>query len=230
MKCRTAERKISLWLDESLEAREARTLAAHLEVCPDCALRAHQLRHLKGALRVMPPAPAPEELTTALRILASKERLNRLRRVSLASRWEDWRDRARLWVENLMRPAAIPVGGGLVAALLLFSMLAPIYAVHDRRGVADVPTALATGPSLESSLSFGLGADDIVIDVLVDDQGRMMDYAIVPGQGWGLDPALRKSIENTLLCTKFIPATMFGQPKSARLRITLRGDEVEVKG
>lgn len=230
MTCRTTERKISLWLDELLEAAEARQLGAHLEACPDCALRAHQLRNLKSALRTMPPAPAPEELTTALRILASKERLNRLRGLSLAARWQDWRDRARLWVENLMRPAAIPVGGGVVAALLLFSMLAPIYAVHDRRGVADVPTALFTGPSLESSLSFGLGSADIVIDVLVDDQGRMMDYAIVPGQGWGLDPALRKSIENTLLCTKFIPATMFGQPKSARLRITLRGDEVEVKG
>lgn len=230
MTCRVAERKISLWLDDWLDAKEVRSLTAHLEVCPECLLRAHQLRNLRGALRVMPPAPAPEELTTALQILASKERLNRLRSLDMASRWQDWRDRVRLWVENLMRPAAIPVGGGLVAALLLFSMLAPIYAVHDRHGLADVPTALVTGPSLESSLSFGLGEGDIVIDVLVDDQGRMMDYAIVPGQGWGLDPALRKSIEYTLLCTKFVPATMFGQPKSARLRITLRGDEVEVKG
>ncbi len=230
MKCRTAERRISHWLDGSLEAREAGRVTAHLEACAQCALRAHQLRTLRSALRAMPPAAAPEELITALQILASKERVNRLRRLSLSSRWGDWRDRARLCVENLMRPAAIPVGGGLLAALLLFSMLAPIYAVHDRRGVADVPTALATGPSLESSLSFGLGADDIVIDVLVDDQGRMMDYAIVPGQGWGLDPELRRCIEKTLLCTKFVPATMFGQPKSARLRITLRGDEVEVKG
>jgi hypothetical protein len=230
MTCRTAQRKISLWLDERLEADEVRSLASHLEVCPDCALRAHQLRNLRGALRLMPPAAAPEELTTALRVLASKERLNRLRSQSLSSWWRDRRDRARLWMENLMRPAAIPVGGGLVAALVLFSLLAPIYAIHDRHGVADVPTALVTGPALESSLSFGLGTDDIVIDVLVDDQGRMMDYSIVAGQGWRLDPALRKSIENTLLCTKFIPATMFGQPKSARLRITLRGDEVDVKG
>lgn len=230
MTCRTAKRKISAWMDGWAEAREARDLSEHLERCPGCALHTHQLQNLRSALAELQPPQPSAELTTALQVLASKERVTRLRRQNLASRWEHWRDRGRLWIENLMRPAAFPLGGGLAAALLLFSMLAPMYATHDRYGVADVPTILSTGAALESTLSFGLSGDDIVIDVLVDGQGRMMDYSIVPGQGWGLSPTLRKCIENTLLCTKFVPATTFGQPKSARLRITLRGDEVEVKG
>jgi hypothetical protein len=40
----------------------------------------------------------------------------------------------------------------------------------------------------------------------------------------------RRSLENALLFTQFTPGTMFGQPASARVRITLRRSEIEVRG
>lgn len=230
MKCRTARREISTWLDGRIEPDQAHRLRAHLADCAACTLYLHQIQNLKSALAELEPVKPSAEVTTALQVLASRARLEQLRRQDPAARWQEWRARAGLWVENLMRPFALPVGGGLAVALLIFALMAPMYAIHDRYGVADVPTVLSTGPSLESTLSFGLSGDDIVIEVLIDHRGKMLDYAIVQGHGWTLSPALRKSIENTLLCTKFIPATTFGQPKSSKLRITLRGDEVEVKG
>jgi len=230
MTCRTARRKISTWLDGRLKSDEAQQLREHLADCSACSLYVHQIQNLRNALAELEPVRPSAEVMTALQVVASKARLEQLRRQDPAARWREWRSRGRLWVDNLMRPLALPVGGGLTVALLVFSLMAPMYAIHDRYGVADVPTKLSTGPSLESTLSFGLSGDDIVIEVLIDHRGKMLDYAIVTGQEWKLSPSLRKSIENTLLCTKFVPATTFGQPKSSKLRITLRGDEVEVKG
>jgi len=69
-----------------------------------------------------------------------------------------------------------------------------------------------------------------MVDVLVDGEGRMLDYSILDGQQWTLDAAARRSIENTLLLTRFTPATMFGQPASGKLRISLRRSHVDVIG
>ena len=66
--------------------------------------------------------------------------------------------------------------------------------------------------------------------VVVDGHGRMLDYSAPSGQVWQFDLVMRRCVENTLLCTQFTPATTFGVPKSGRLRITLRGNQVEVKG
>ena len=89
---------------------------------------------------------------------------------------------------------------------------------------------LITRAALESSISFGLSDDDVVVDVLVDGQGRLLDYSIPVDMTPGITKELRKSIENTLLCTQFTPATMFGLPKAGKLRITLRRNQVDVAG
>ena len=89
---------------------------------------------------------------------------------------------------------------------------------------------LSTRAALKSSISFGLSDDDVVVDVLVDGQGRLLDYSIPVDMTPGITKELRKSIENTLLCTQFTPATMFGLPKAGKLRITLRRNQVDVAG
>lgn len=228
MKCRTAIRRMSLSMDGRIREGELRELQQHLSRCPECALQARQLGKLKGSLRKLPARTPPRELTAALRVIASRERLQRLRHASLEATLNHWGDLIRVWMGNLMRPLALPFAGGLVSALFLFNMLAPMYANQDRYLVADVPTVLTTTAGLKSSLAFGLSGDDVVVVVLVDDQGRMIDYSIPPGQG--VDPALRRCIENTLVCTQFTPATVFGQPRSGTLRITLRHNQIEVKG
>jgi len=71
---------------------------------------------------------------------------------------------------------------------------------------------------------------DIVVDVLVDGEGQLLDYTVPLGQNWQFDPTIRRCVENALICYQFEPATMFGQPRSGRVRITLRRNQVEVKG
>ena len=228
MKCRTAIRELSLSMDGRKRQGELGELQQHLSRCPECALRAHRLGKLKGSLGELPRRTVPRELTAALRVIASRERLRRLRHASLEPALEHWGGLVRVWMGNLMRPLALPFAGGLVSALVLFNMLAPMYANHDRYLVADVPTVLVTTAGLKSSLAFGLSGDDIEVVVLVDDQGRMIDYSIPPGQS--VNPALRRCIMNTLVCTQFTPATVFGQPRSGELRIKLRYNQIEVKG
>jgi hypothetical protein len=231
MNCRIADEKISLWLDGLVGAEELRNLKQHIEACNVCALRAHQFETLKATLAALPVAKPPRGLNTALLVVASQARRDQLRRQDFDSVLRDLREKGQLWMSNLMRPLAVPVAGGILTALLLFVMLAPMYGIRDLR-LADVPTGtmLSTRAALKSSISFGLSDDDVVVDVLVDGAGRLLDYSIPVDLTPGITKELRKCIENTLLCTQFTPATMFGMPKVGKLRITLRRNQVDVAG
>jgi hypothetical protein len=210
--------------------RELSDLRKHISDCPDCALHAHQLQSLRAALRSAPSRQAPARLSTRLRVIASQEAARNRRNSDLHATTGYWRDVLLVWMGNLMRPFALPAVGGLASAVLLFSMISPAFVVHATIG-QDVPTILSTEATLKhSSISFGVLEDDVVVDVVVDGKGRMIDYEVPRGQVWQNDPDLRRCIENTLLCTQFTPATNFGQPVSGKIRITVRGNQVEVRG
>ncbi len=231
MKCRDAVERVSSAVEGLTRPEELAEARRHIDECSDCALRVHQLRAVKATLGALPRLRAPEELTMRLRVAASRHLAERRRWESWRSAATYWFDVARVWCMNLMRPVAIPAAGGLLTAVLLFSMLAPTLAVRAASTGDDVPTILSTEAAVKQSiLSFGVIEEDIVVDVLVDDNGRMIDYSAPPGQVWQYDPRLRRFIENTLLCTQFTPATTFGQPRTGKVRITLRGNSVEVRG
>ena len=110
-------------------------------------------------------------------------------------------------------------------------MLAPMYVGHDTYAAGDVATTLTRPATLKSSThSLGLIDTDIVVEVWIDSTGRLVDYAIPPGQTWLMDAGLRRCIESALLCTQFEPATMFGVPTPGKLRISLSHNRLEVKG
>jgi len=176
---------------------------------------------LRNGLRSLPARMPPIQLTTRLRVLASRERSRRLQHA--ASPY----DYLRIWADNLMRPLALPFAGGLVSAIVLFSMLVPGLPSISRTTFqnSDVPTILYTEASLKSPLPFGLHDDEIIIDLLIDEEGRVIDYTLPPGP---MSPAILRNIENNLLFARFNPATAFGQPMPARLRFRL--SQIEVKG
>ncbi len=231
MKCRDAVERVSSALDGLTGPEGLEEARRHIDECSECALRIHQLRAVTASLRALPRLRASKDLTMRLRVAASRHLAERRRLESWRTAAVYWFDLARVWCANLMRPVAIPAAGGLLTAVLLFSMLAPTLAVRAASTGEDVPTILSTEAAVKQSiLSFGVIQGDIVVDVLVDDNGRMVDYSAPPGQVWQHDPQLRRYIENTLLCTQFTPATTFGQPRMGRIRITLRGNSVEVRG
>lgn len=180
-------------------------------------------------LVALPRHRAPSEIVGRLQVLASREASRRRSRSSFSAFLRHVRSELFLRVDNLMKPVAVPFAGGLISALLLFAALAPSLAPPNVV-VGDVPTNLSTQATLASSWSFTLSDDDIVVDVSIDEYGRMTDYTIPSGQDWARDANLVRSLENTLLLTKFTPATKFGQPASGRTRITLRRSQMEVRG
>ena len=180
---------------------------------------------LSGALRTLPRRTPPPGFTSSLRVIASREQRRRVYGRSLA-----FFDRLHLFFDNLMRPLALPLAGGVCSTVLIFSMwIVPLYPVRGSNAF-DVPSMLTTEAAVKmmAPVSFD-DADDVIVDVTIDGDGRMVDYQIVAGN-YPNDQALRRSIAGVLLLTRFTPATSFGQPVEGRLRLSLRSSHIDVKG
>jgi hypothetical protein len=171
----------------------------------------------------------PAELTMRLRVAASRVRAESLRAKS------GWFDRIELAAKNLMRPLALPLAGGICSAVVLFSALVPTftstYAMNKTAPTGwDVPTMLNTEPSVMCTAPVVFPEADAIVDLTIDEQGRMVNYTIVsvaPGQK--IDQ-LRPIIENQLLFTAFRPATAFGKPISSTVRVSFGASHVDVRG
>ena len=175
-------------------------------------------------LRKLPVLMPPSGLRTSLRVLASRERSR------LLSRQIGWRDRLNLFATNLMRPLALPFAGGIFSTVALFGMcLTPMYPMRSDDS-SDVPTVLTTEAAVKYTAPIGSACGEVVVDVTVDEAGRMVDYKIVSGFNVLTTSQLRRSLENRLIFTEFKPVTQFGQPMSGKLRVYFRNSEVDVKG
>jgi hypothetical protein len=230
MECLTVRRKASAYADNALSQEERREMRQHMQDCQVCARESERYQRIREALRSLPRRVPPSDLTVRLRVAASQART---RTADGASPWTRARDRFQLALSNLMRPLALPLAGGLCAALVLFSALVPTFtatfAINKTDALVDVPTMLTTEPSLKYMAPIAFAEADAVVDLNIDDQGRIVNYSIVsaPGQ----TEQLRRRIENNLLFTEFWPATAFGKPISGTVRISFHNSShVEVKG
>jgi hypothetical protein len=201
----------------------------HLARCGECALAYEQLLAVRRALRELPVLSPPERLSVDLSVLASRERLRRLRWRSFPSLVAEWGAGVRMWADHLMRPVALPLAGGLLSALLLFSVLVPSIAFSRHPILRDVPISIFTEATLKSEPGFGFDDDDIVLEVLVDEKGYMVEYSVAEGQRLDLNPQLRRVIENNLLFSEFRPATNFGQPTSSKMYVSFKRSHFTVK-
>jgi hypothetical protein len=214
-------------LDGAVSDDERSEIRRHLGSCQLCARESEKYGDLRQTLRSLPRRTLPLDLTVRLRVVASKARMES---VGGSSPWSRWRDRFRLSLSNLMRPVALPAIGGLCSAVFLFSSLVPTFgsafAVTSR---GDVPTMLATEPMLKCTAPIAFGEGDAVVDLRLDDHGRIVDYSIVnaPGQQ---SEQIRRSIENSLLFTEFWPATTFGRGVAGTIRIFFRSSRIDVRG
>ena len=123
-------------------------LERHLNGCRECALESERYSQLREKLRSLPKRMPPAELTTRLRVVASKVRMESF---GGASPWSRWRDRVELSLRNLMRPLAVPAVGGLCSAVFLFSTLVSDVQLGVSRlsESGDIPTMLVTEPMLK---------------------------------------------------------------------------------
>lgn len=204
----------------------------HFHSCKECSERSVGQRHVRSVLRGVPVRVAPSGLAMRLRVLASHERQRRLERSSFTGMVKTWSAGVRLWMDNLMRPLAIPTAGGFVSSFVLFSMLTPAFVIPGLAtiGLNDVPTGLYTEASVKGLPLFSVNDDDIIVEVMFDEQGRVVDFTIPNSPRLLKTPGLRGRIESNLLFTQFTPATSFGQPKAGRIRVSFSISRIEVKG
>lgn len=193
---------------------------------------------LAGSLHRLPSKTPPAHLRTSLRIIASRERQRRITHRDVGSVLQLWWERVQLSGEHLVRTMALPFAGGVCSTLVLFSMfVVPAYPLLHQKlsqgGSAaefDVPTILTTQGSVKNVSPFSAGDDDIVVDVAVDEQGRMIDYAVVAGASALANRDVRRRLENALVFSNFNPATTFGQPMVSKVRLWFHSSRIEVKG
>ena len=225
MSCQSVRKVLAVYCDHCLSRSEEAEVKAHLAECPDCHIRYEQLLQVRVALRAMPRLRTPQKLATELQVLASRERVRQMNHSTWKSMWHEWAARVRLVVDNAMRPMALPVAGGLVSALFLFSMLVP--SLQSLRGpLNDTPTGFYTEPSIATTSPFGV-SDEVVVELIINEEGRIVDYAVRDRQ---LSREVMSQIGNMILFTSVNPATAFGYPTSGRLLVSFRRSHIVVRG
>jgi hypothetical protein len=204
------KRKLSAYGDHSLRAEEYRSVWSHLYHCPECREEVSGIEQLGLSLRRLPPPAVPERLLSDIRIRISEERARRQR--------PSW-----LWkLTNEWGHLALPGATGLFTALAFFAIFAFHFAV-PLRSSPDVPLDLRTSAHLRDSrvLELGSGDNEMVVQLLIDPQGRVADYSILAGT---YTPEDVRKLRNDLLFAIFEPAMVFGRPISEHLVIVnIRG-------
>ncbi len=235
MSCENVRELISLLLDRKLSGSERENVLEHINTCRKCTSHLESMQNLRAALRRMNQTPVPPALTAQLRVMASHERARRLARVTLAARWEAWSSSLHLWFDNLMRPVAVPFAGGLLSAMVLFSLLVP--SLSFSHNFAD--QAFLTYPdgeviALSSNGTYvpanygeiltivpaNMDSSDYanVVWLTVNENGKVVDYSIERGN-------LTPDLQSIILFSQFTPATVLGLPTSGRVRVAQRPPE-----
>jgi hypothetical protein len=253
MSCENLQELISLTLDGRLPEVERENVFDHVRVCRECGDRLSSLQTQRAILRKMAQAPVPADLAARLSVLASHERERQLARVSLGVRVRRMAAKIDLAFENLMRPAALPVTGGLVSALLLFGLMVPTLSFahkttgHEshaddvseqlsRRDIfpATFPTGqLVTNPygqtdddddSLRIEPVDSMPSDFLnIVDLTIDETGRVVDWTVVKG-------VITADMKSVILLSTFQPATNMGMATSGKIRMVQFAPSVTVHG
>jgi anti-sigma factor RsiW len=226
MSCEYPRARISSLIDHRLGGRDRRETLAHLKSCSGCNDEHQTLEKQRLAMRSMEQPALPAVLTHRLRVLASHERLRQMTRASFSARLRHMVESARLFADNMMRPVALPFGGGLVSAVLLFSILAPgLNFTRDAGSDASV-ISLVTLPEgrvdgaagevyrLEMVGSIPSSTDSTLVELTVDRYGHVRDWNMVRGE-------LTPDVKSVILFSSFNPGTYFGVPTDSKILVSL---------
>lgn len=206
------------------EVREA--AMAHIAACRACSREFEAAERQRRLLRSLPTPAVPAKLEANLRIMASYERSRRLTRLTWRARLESMRGRLALEFENMMKPVALPVAGGLITAMLMFGVLIPsvsyarVKSIEPPAPVFTDPDGQVVGegefPKLESA-NLPNTRGHVVVLLIIDDRGRVKDYHVTQG-------TLTYEMKTFILFSVFTPATIFGQPTGGEVQAVF-GDE-----
>ncbi|HEX3746736.1 MAG TPA: zf-HC2 domain-containing protein [Bryobacteraceae bacterium] len=228
MSCENEQERISLLVDGKLPDDERENVLAHTGMCRECGTQLASLQMQRAILRKMAQTAVPDVVAARLIVLASHERERQLARASVRERMRRLVAKVELSFQNMMRPVALPVTGGVFSTLLLFGMMMPSLNFAHQTGGYDFSTA-PQGSIVVSP--WNLGADDDTADVpvfasridtksdyvnivnlTIDESGRVADWSVVRGQ-------LTDEMKDIIMFSRFEPATTFGLPTSGIIQV-----------
>lgn len=232
MNCQQVQQRISAMIDGQVVDQDRYALERHVALCPACATRRDEYLTIRNSMRSLPARKVPLRLQWQLRSMASREASRRQRFGNVSGWWKEQLISFRLRAGDLMRPLAVPAMGGVFSAIFLFSLVLTNFRGIVRAHPNDVPTALGTNAELLSSPPLNIDSEYVVVDVLVDEQGRVIDYRFPEGYGALKSPEARQRLERALRFSTFQPATNFGYPVQGWVRVnySTQRSEMDVKG
>lgn len=228
MSCDIVQERISSLVDRRLPDAEREHVLAHISSCRECGAYLESLQSVRHAVSELKRPAIPAALSAKLRVLASHEHARRLARVSWAARISTWSDRLSLSFNNLMRPLAFPLAGGISSALILFGLVIPTMTVEHALAdqvfftapegdvVALAPTGRYAPPESENPPWIeraGASMPDAanVVDLTIDQNGRVSYWSLVRGE-------LTPDLANIIMFSQFSPATNMGMPTYGKVR------------
>jgi len=228
MSCWRMHALLSGYFDGALGAREDAAVREHLAGCEGCRAELGAYRDMDRLLARLDTAAPPAELATRIRVAVSRERAH--------GRWERLVSRVAVAFENMVRPLLVPALGGVVAAMLVFAVIAHslLGGIRASNVSSDQPVDLVQPAQLETLAPFPVLAlapssgspETIVLDAIVNASGEAVDYRILSGpQG----QAIRHQLDQILLFSRFRPLMSFGQPVSGG-HVVLGFSGILVKG
>ena len=223
LQCPQAKQLFSPYLDGAVTGTEMFALQNHLSECGACNEEYQGLRQTQQLLASAGRPKVPADLGLKLRLAISREAAQARR-----PRFEGLMVR----LENALDAFMVPVTAGFVSALIIFG-IAMVYFVtpSSLQAKNDVPLVMVnTGPQLQPS-AFGMTMDSIdddslVIEALVDANGRVQDYRILsdPSNSKGVMP----QVKQMLIFTTFRPALSMGRPTPSKAVLSF--SKISVKG
>jgi anti-sigma factor RsiW len=217
MKCTEAIFLLNPYVDGSLNGRQMQSLSGHLKSCRKCKTEYSSLKQTQSLLAGLGRQAAPADLALRIRVALSQERSQ-----SFSRRFQGLVVR----MENTVNAFMLPASAGLVTAVVMFGVLIGFLAVPNKVAAAnDVPTSLYMPPRLSSApFANSVNASGpVVIEAVVDTNGRVGDYRIISGED---TEEVCKQLDRALIFTTFEPAMSFGQPASGKVVITFSNVEV----
>lgn len=224
------------YLDGALPSRTRARVREHLEDCAGCREQLERYQKLAKLLSRMAATAPPDDLPLRIRVAVAQARESH----GFAGWVAAWRSRAWLVLENVLKPLALPATGGFVSAMLVFvvvlQMIVPGISLEAVPNDVPInllrPAQVLSLSEFPSSLREGRADTDLtmqhglLVDVTVDESGRMMDYEILSGPA---DAGVRRDLGQMLMFSRFRPMLSFGRPTSGG-HVVLSFSEVHVRG
>lgn len=201
-----------------LEEAEYSKISKHLLGCRECDRHSTEVSSLAIGLKHLPVRRPPSIVSMRLRVAASRDRSRRLMRLDMAARWKEFRKRARLTFDNLLKPLAVPAAGGLLASFLCFGVI--VNNLHlDPTFSDDMPVGLYRAVTIDELSPFCFEGHDVLVQLSIDRDGNVTDF-MVPQEKPSADEL--REIGNLVLYSSFKPARAFGQPVSSKIFLLIQ--------